>query len=149
MAEGGNVWTVEQILNAFQRGEYHKMPEFVTEDVRWSVPGVPQDPCARDFDGRDGVTQFFSHFVNEWQVDSFAPEEWFISADSVAVAGNAVLKSRHAGNVVETPWVMLFDFAGGKVRRFRMLYDTAAVSVAFGWIPGPMAQEAQRQQRAA
>lgn len=130
MSEQENLQLIQKLYEVFGRGDLPTIPGSLTDDVDWHYLGPDEMPVGRRCRGRDEVTQFFAAIAQGQDVEAFAPEEFVVQEDKVVVIGRERMKVKQTGKAFETAWVHIFDIRDGKIARFRMVSDTAAVMAA-------------------
>jgi uncharacterized protein len=128
MSEATNLAVVEQFYAAFQRKDLQAILALQTEDSEWSVAAPPDlIPWASPGRGPAGVTKFLS-VLAQWLVPEVFEIRTYLAREETVVA-----LGFQRGIVRPTREPYAFDFvhvwtlAAGKVRSFRVYYDTAYV----------------------
>ncbi|HEY8225920.1 MAG TPA: nuclear transport factor 2 family protein [Pyrinomonadaceae bacterium] len=132
MSEQDNVQFVRNAYDAFKRGDIDAVLNTLADDIEWISPGPPDImPTAGTRRGRQAVKEFFAVLSQQEDVEVFEPQEFIAQGDKVV----AILKYRGrvkaTGKPAEATLVHVFDFANGKVKRFREFFDTASVLPAY------------------
>jgi ketosteroid isomerase-like protein len=127
-----NIPTVQQIYEAFGRGDTPAILERLAEDIRWEhhpTGNAAQDhgvPYMRQRSGRESVAGFFQDAVAEFDMHSFNPH-LFLEGDGCVVAVIEYdLTIKTTGKRVRDEEIHLWEFgADGLATSFRHFLDTA------------------------
>lgn len=127
-----NVQTVQEIYEAFGRGDVPAIVDRMADGVRWEqweTGNAAQEkdvPYMRARSGKDGVAQFFADIDEDFEMNSFAPRT-FLEGDGYVAALTAFdLTVRSTGKRVTDEEIHLWGFdSAGKVSSFRHFLDTA------------------------
>jgi len=132
MSEQDNTAIVKRIYEAFGRGDIEAILTNLADDVEWIVSGRQDGiPYAGTFHSRTGARDFFSLLGESISYDRFEPRRFVAEGDEVAVFGYYHGHVKTNGQAVETNWAMEWTLKDGKVTRFAVYDDTAAVAAAF------------------
>src|SRR5436305_13952685 len=87
MSEQANISKLQDLYQAFGRGEIDAIAAACTEDVSWGTDTSVQNevPWYRIRSGRDGVVDFFSTLATEANCERLAPTLWPAAATLVRV----------------------------------------------------------------
>jgi ketosteroid isomerase-like protein len=131
MSERENLQTLQQMYEAFGRGDIPALLNALTDDVDWHWTGPADFPYAGPHRGREQVARFFSVIDQTLEVQQFEPQEFIAQGDTVVVLGHERSRVRSTGRTFEQDWAMVYTLREGKVVRFRTYEDTAAQLAAF------------------
>lgn len=127
-----NVQTVQQIYEAFGRGDVAAMLARLADDIRWEdhpTGNAAQDhdvPYMRPRNGREAVAAFFQDIEEDFEMQSFNPRSFLEGDGLVAAVTEFDLTVKATGKRVRDEEIHLFEFdAEGKVTAFRHFLDTA------------------------
>ena len=127
-----NIETVQQIYEAFGRGDIAAILEGLAEDVRWeewSTGNSAQEqdvPYMRLRSGREAVGGFFQDIQEDFDMNSFSPLAFLEGDDRVAVLIEVDLTVKSTGKRLQDHEIHLWEFApDGKVASHRNFLDTA------------------------
>jgi uncharacterized protein len=131
MSADVNIKTVEQVYDAFGRGDVAAILDVVTDDVDWGAETTSTvAPWYGARHGKDGVAEFFADFGTAMEVQEF-------NQTSVAANDNDVLTvvrlrstSRATGKSVAMDLHHVFTFRDGKISYYRGTEDTAQTEAA-------------------
>jgi len=127
MNEQDNVAVVKKAYAAYQEGDIPAFLDQLTSDIKWFAIGPPHIiATAGTRYGRNQVAQYFAALTAIEEVQVFRPQEFIADSNTVVAIGNLVSKFRKTGDLVQTPWVHVFNFCNGKISEFRSFYDSAA-----------------------
>ena len=126
------VQLVQQVYDAFKRGDIQGVLNLVADDVDWSHPGPPDViPFVGHYRGRDGVAQFFARLGGAEDVEHFEPQEFFAAGDRVVALGRYRARIKATGRTNDIELVHVYTVRGGKIVSLRQYNDTAAVAEAY------------------
>jgi ketosteroid isomerase-like protein len=98
----------------------------------WGPPtssGTRHSPGPLDggggYGGREGVEQFAADISENWEELEALADEFRDLGDRVLVLGRLKARGKGSGAPVDTPYVGVFDFRGGRVWRYRVYLDRA------------------------
>ena len=127
-----NVATVQQLYEAFGRGDVPAILEHLAQDVRWEhhpTGNTAQDrdvPYLRARTGREAAAGFFSDIDADFEMSSFDPHSFLEGGDQVAAVVDYELTVKATGKRVQDVEIHLWEFGpDGKVAAFRHFLDTA------------------------
>lgn len=131
MSADVNIKTVEQVYDAFGRGDVAAILDVVTDDVDWaSETTSTAAPWYGVRHGKDGVATFFADFGTTMEVQEFRPIS--IAANDTDVLAVIRLRStsRATGKSVAMDLHHVFTFRDGKIVYYRGTEDTAQTAAA-------------------
>ena len=132
MSEQDNTAIVRALYEAFGRGDIDAILTNLADDVEWIVSGRQDGiPYAGTYHSRNGARDFFSLLGESISYERFEPQRFVAEGDQVAVFGYYLGKVNTNGQAVETNWAMEWTLKDGKITRFAVYDDTAAVAAAF------------------
>jgi len=109
-----DVQTIQNVYDAFGRGDIPAVMEVFTEDVVFHVPdNLPHAPGAN---GLEEVGQFFGRLASTWDEFGVEVADFVDGGDKVLVRGRG--KGKLSGNDVSYGFVHVFHFRDGKVPHF-------------------------------
>ncbi len=127
-----NVETVQQMYEAFGRGDIAGALEPLAEDVRWEhhpTGNTAQDedvPYLRFRSGREAAAKFFEDIDEDFEMDSFNPHSFLEGDGLVAAVIEYDLTVKATGKRVRDEEIHLMEFgSGGKMTAYRHFLDTA------------------------
>ncbi len=133
MSEQANITTLQDLYQAFGRGEIETIVANCSDDVSWGTETSAQEiPWYRIRSGRDGVLDFFSTLANEVDFERFEPNLFTAAGDEVLVRVDYTYRFKRNGKSASTTGIHHFTVRDGKVARFRAYEDTAKVREVYG-----------------
>jgi len=127
-----NVKLVQDLYDAFKRGDIATIIAALTPDVHWQVHGRATDfPTIGQWSGPRGAEEFFRRVDESLEVAEFTPHQLHAAGDKVFVLGHYRWKVRRSGKPASAEWCHAFTIRGGKVAVFREFTDTATFAEAY------------------
>lgn len=127
-----NVQAVQQLYEAFGRGDIPTFLELLAEDVRWEhhpTGNAAQDhdvPYMRSRSGRTAVSGFFEDIQEDFELNSFKPYAFLEGDGLVAVLIEVDLTVKSTGKRLHDEAIHLWELGSdGKVASHRHFLDTA------------------------
>jgi ketosteroid isomerase-like protein len=124
-----NVDTLKQGYEAYGRGDVEAVLENWADDVKWEG-GNADLPAGKDYQGKDEVAGAFQELSEAWDSLNVTPDEFVGEGDTVCVLGH--LEGAAGGETVKSPFVHVYRFEDGNVKRIQILTDTLAGARALG-----------------
>jgi uncharacterized protein len=123
--------TVQEIYNAFGRGEVPAILSRLAETVEWEYGSTSQVPWLQERRGREGAAAFFSSLAG-LDFKEFAPKTFLEGSGVVVVLLDVEFSVKETGkSVVEEDQVHIWNFnEQGEVVRFRHRVDTQQHALA-------------------
>jgi len=133
MSENDNISKLQELYEAFGRGDINMILSNVTDDVDWGTesPAAASVPWYSIRQGRDGVGDFFATLDREVEFTNFTPSHFAGVGDRVYAHVEIGYKFKKNGQTAATGSVHEFTFRDGLIARFRAYEDTASVSDAW------------------
>jgi uncharacterized protein len=132
MNEQQNTQTVQAGYELFGKGDIPNLLKLYTDDVEFVIPGASQAiPYAGIYRGKEAVATFFTKLHEAMEFERFEPVEFIAQGDKLVALGYAKGQVRATGHSEEEEWAHVFQLRDGKVSRFQVYTDTAAVAQAF------------------
>ena len=123
---------VQEVYEAFGRGDVTALLRKLTPDVAWEVSGRKGDyPTFGPWPGREGVLAFFQALAEIEDISEFTPISIHPAGETVLVQGRVALTLKTNGRPLAYDWLHVFEVREGKVSAFREFYDTALVVEAY------------------
>lgn len=123
---GAATAVVQQIYEAFGRGDVPALLAYLADTVDWEFVGSSKLPYAGRRKDRQGVADFFAAVAKTDDIHAFEPREFLESGDHVTVLGWERSTARETGHAFESEWAHVFTVTNGKVTRWRGFFNTAA-----------------------
>jgi ketosteroid isomerase-like protein len=129
MSEQQNISKLQQLYDAFGRGDIQAIVAECTPDVSWGTDTSVQNdvPWYRIRSGPEGVADFFSTLASEVEFEHFQPNLWAAAGDQVLVRVDYTYRFKRNGNSSSSSAIHTFTVKDGKVSQFRAYEDTAKV----------------------
>jgi uncharacterized protein len=125
MNEQQNVKTIQELYEAFGRGDVAFIVSKLTDDVRWTSRLDSIVPWTGDFSGKDRIPRFFEAIFESVDVEVFEPKEWIADGDTVASLGEFGCRVRATGKQSRTRWVFIWKFRETKICSYEQFHDPA------------------------
>jgi hypothetical protein len=127
-----NVQTAQEGYAAFGRGDVPAILELLTDDIEWIEPGPPDIiPTAGTHRGKEEVGRFFATLGEDVEFHKFEPQEFIAQGDHLVVLISSDATLRRTGRKLTDHLAHVWTFKGGKVARFEIFQDTAAIVAAY------------------
>jgi ketosteroid isomerase-like protein len=131
MSADVNIKTVEQVYDAFGRGDVAAILDVVTDDVDWGSETTSRvAPWYGARHGKDGVAQFFADFGTAMEVQEFTPISLAANDHDVLTVVRLRSSSRATGRSVAMDLHHVFTFRDGLISYYRGTEDTAQTEAA-------------------
>ena len=106
--------------------------ELLADDVliKSLAEGAPEMAFSAPRRGKAAVEHYFADLLREWEMISYAVDEYVADGDRVVAVGRCAWRHRGTGKAVESPTVGVWRFRAGKVVEFVEFYDTAKAFAA-------------------
>jgi ketosteroid isomerase-like protein len=132
MSSEENVQTAKEGYAAFGRGDVGAILEQLTDDIEWIEPG-PADviAAAGTYRGKEQVAGFFATLGENVEIHKFEPHEFIAQGDHVVVLIHSEATVKRTGRKVTDHLAHVWTFKGGKLARFEVFSDTAAIVAAY------------------
>lgn len=118
----------EQLRN----GQFKELSEMYTEDAVWISPVVEGIPFSGPRNGRGEILQRVEAMMSVQELKQLQITAIIVESNRSAVIGHSVWLVKATNKIYETDWVHAAEFSeDGQIRRFQMVFDTAATSAAF------------------
>ena len=126
MSADVKIKTIEEIYQAFGRGDVAAILNAVTDDVDWagetSSTGAPWYGVRH---GKDGVAAFFTAFGLAMEVEEFTPVSLAANDTDVLTVVRFRARSRSTGKTLAMDLHHYSKFRDGKIAYYRGTEDTA------------------------
>jgi ketosteroid isomerase-like protein len=132
MSEQHNIQQVQQMYEAFGRGDVPTILSYLADDVDWKAIG-PESVMSyyAQRSGPEAVGQFFVDLNNEVEYSHFMPVGFYVDGDKVFVPGEYTYTVRRNGKSGSGNWMMIFTLNDdGKVVHWRSYEDPSVAAAA-------------------
>ena len=121
--------TIRSLYEAFARGDVPAVLGALAPDVRWTE--AEGFPYGGTYSGPQAVlVNVFMKLGGEWEGFAAVPRELVSEGETVVAIGTYSGKFKASGKSMQTPYVHVWKFKGGKVQTFEQHTDTAVVQRA-------------------
>ena len=127
-----NTRLAQSAYEAFGRGDMAVLAEVMADDIEWVDPGDSSDnPNAGTFKGKEAVLGWFGGLAATTDFQKFEPREFIAQNDKVVSTVHVEATIRDTGRTFVGDEAHVWTFRDGKLARFQIFLDTAAVAAAF------------------
>ena len=131
MSAEENTRLAQGAYEAFGRGDMAALAEVMADDIEWVSAGDPaDDPTAGTFKGKEAVLSWFGGLASTVDFTTFEPREFIAQNDKVVSLVYAEATARDTGRAFVNHEAHVWTFRDGKLARFQIYLDTAAVAAA-------------------
>jgi ketosteroid isomerase-like protein len=130
MKEQANIQLVQQAYQNIKAGDMQTFLGLLAADVQWQLPEMENVPFAGQWQGREGVRQFFGIVDNVQDIVEFELKEFIAQGDRVVVLGYFSMRIKSTGKNANSDWAHVWTINDDQVTHFREYVDTATVSRA-------------------
>ena len=126
MSSDVKIKIIEQVYEAFGRGDVAAILDAVTDDVDWAAEAASAGaPWYGAHHGKDAVAAFFTAFGSAMEVEDFTPVSFAASDTDVLTVVRFRATSRSTGKTAAMNLHHFFRFRDGKIAYYRGTEDTA------------------------
>ena len=126
MSSDVNIKMIQQVYEAFGRGDVASILEAVSDDVDWASEAVSTAaPWYGIRRGKDGVADFFAAFGSAMQVEEFTPVSFAANDTDVFCVVRFRATARSTGRTAAMHLHHFFTFRSGRIAYYRGTEDTA------------------------
>lgn len=125
MAAKQNIETIQEMYEAFGRGDVPFILLKLTDDVNWVSHLDSVVPWSGNFSGKTRVKAFFEAIFQSVDVEAFEPQEWVANMDTVVSVGEFACRVRATGKRARTRWVFIWKFREEKICSYEQFHDPA------------------------
>ena len=131
MSADVKIKTVEQIYEAFGRGDVAAILDAVTDDVDWAAETTSvAAPWYGVRHGKDAVAAFFTAFGSAMEIEEFTPASLAANDTDVLAVVRCRARSRRTGKTTAMDLHHYFRFRDGKIAYYRGTEDTPQTEAA-------------------
>ena len=131
MLEQENTQRVMDAYAAFGRGDIPAVLAILADDIEWVVPGPSDVPTAGTYKGKQAVGAWFGAIHENLEFQVFEPREFIAQGDRVVSLAYVEATTRRNGGKIVNHEAHVWTFRDGKVARFQLYEDTAAIAAAY------------------
>jgi uncharacterized protein len=125
-----NLELVQAIYGHFSTGNIPEVFSMLADDVNYYIPGSPDVPYAGTFIGKKEVSDFYKRLNDTLQYTSFDIKSFTADGDKVIVEGAFRGIAKPTNKNFQTDWIMIWTFAGGKVKKHQTFLDSNNIARA-------------------
>src|SRR5262249_28813366 len=126
MSADANIKTIQQVYEAFGRGDVAAILNAVTDDVDWAAETTSTvAPRSGVRHGTDAVADFFAGFGSPMEVEDITPLSMAANDTDVLTVIRFRARSRSNGATASMDLHHFFRFRDGKIAFYRGTEDTA------------------------
>jgi uncharacterized protein len=126
MSADANIKTIQQVYEAFGRGDVAAILNAVADDVDWAAETTSTvAPWYGVRHGKDAVADFFAGFGSTMEVEEFTPVSMAANDTDVLTVVRFRARSRSSGATASMDLHHFFRFRDGKIAFYRGTEDTA------------------------
>ena len=122
---------VQQVYEAFRRGDIPGLLGMLSDDIEWHVPTIENVPFSGSRQGRERVKQFFDLLAQAQDNLNLDMSEFIGQGDRVVALGHYAWRVKTTGRNYESDFAHLWTVRGGKLAAFKEFTDTAAAAAAY------------------
>ena len=131
MSAEENTRLAQSAYEAFGRGDIPALAELMADDIEWVDPGDPgESPLAGTYRGKEEVLGWFGKVAEQVDFSNFEPRDFIAQGDKVVSLVYVEATVRSTGRSMVQDEAHVWTFRDGKVARFQIYLDTAAVAAA-------------------
>jgi uncharacterized protein len=131
MSSDVNIKIIQDVYDAFARGDVAAVLDAVADDVDWAAEAAGSGaPWYGVRHGKGGVGQFFEAFGAAMEVEEWAPLAFAASDADVHTVVRIRTRSRATGKSVAMNLHHFFTLRDGKIAYYRGTEDTAQTEAA-------------------
>lgn len=125
MNEQQKIRTIQDLYNAFGRGDVAFIVNQLADSVRWVSHFEAIVPWGGDFSGKDRVPKFFEAIFQSVDTEAFEPTEFIVQGDTVVSLGQYACRVKKTGKRSRTRWAFVWKFRDGKISSYEQFHDPA------------------------
>ena len=125
-----NLELTKQIYSYAAKKDAEGLFSMCADDVVYDIPGNPDLPYAGVFHGKQQVGAFYKTLNELLEVTKNEIKSFTADGDKVLVEGSFGGKATATGKPFQTDWVMIWNFANGKVMKHQIFSDTSNIANA-------------------
>ena len=116
---------VEQLYEAYARGDGERVAALIDDDIDWMIHGPVQVfPFEGPRRGKAEVLDVLAAIAKDYALERYRPEVIIVEDDRAAVMSDVAFKQRATGRTLRMRLVDLLRFRDGRVVEFREFSDS-------------------------
>jgi len=130
----GNVQVVQEMYEAFGRGDVPAVLGAMEADVQWrEAEGNPYQMSGEAWVGTDAILQnLFMKIGTEYDAFTVHPKDFHDAGDTVVVEGRYTGTYKATGKTLDAQYCHVFKIRNGKLASFQQFVDTAQMQSVMG-----------------
>ena len=126
-----NLQLVQDAFAAFAARDVEAVLGLLADDIEWHGARSPEIPYGGFRKGKADAEKFFTRMGQSIEPEYFEAAEYIVHNERVVVVGREKFRVKKTGKHVVNEWAMFFTIREGKIARFQVYEDTAAVVAGF------------------
>ncbi|MFN8256510.1 MAG: nuclear transport factor 2 family protein [Bacteroidales bacterium] len=126
-----NIELLKQLYFSFSKKDIAAILELLSDDVEWSEPANPFNPCGGTRKGHDGFLEWLNIGKDAEEILILEPKRFLVDNDSVAVIGYLKVLAKPTGKIYDSDFVHYAVIKDGKICKFQEFFDTYIAGEAF------------------
>jgi uncharacterized protein len=127
---GQNADTLKEGYEAYGRGDLEAAMENWHDDIRWEGSNYDRLPGSGVHEGKQAIAGALQETAQAYDEFTVHPDEHIEDGDTVVTLGHTQLSKGDKSE--DVPFVHIWRFEGGKVKRVQLLTDTAIAADVAG-----------------
>ena len=119
----------------FKEGNIQGVLDTYADDIEWVGNKLEGVSFSGTYRGKEGAAEYFKKIHEVTERLQFEPTEFVSEGNKVVVIGHSTRKVRTTGITYSTPWVHVITVQDGKIARFEIYDNSAAIASAFSAKP--------------
>ena len=130
MSEEANVRLIQELYDAFSRGDIAAVLNFIDPEADLDFEGPDAIPWAGSWHGREGWTEFFQTLGENADEITLAMAPFAAQGDNIVTVGRYRARVKRTGQRIDSPLVHLWTIRNGIVVKCREFTNTATEAAA-------------------
>jgi uncharacterized protein len=126
-----NIEILQKLYLSFSKRDIGAILEILSEDVEWSEPANPFNPCGGIRKGHAGFLEWLNIGKDAEDILVLEPKRFLADYDSVAVIGYSKVLAKPTGKIYESDFMHHAVIKDGKISKFQEFFDTYIAGEAF------------------
>jgi ketosteroid isomerase-like protein len=123
---GQNTDTLAQGYERFGQGDLEGAMESWHDDIRWEGSESTRIPGNGVHEGKDAIAGALKETLEAYDTFTVTPDEFIEDGETVVALGHT--EASKGDKSAKVPFVHIWRFEGGKVKRVQLLTDTAVAA---------------------
>ena len=126
-----NTQIVQNLYQAFNKGDIGAIFAVLSPDVTWMEPDNPYNPAGGTRHGHAGFLEWVQVGKHSEDILALDLQKFIAQGDTVAVTGHMKCRPKATGKIYESDFVHLITLKDGQILKFEEFFDTYAAGEAF------------------